>query len=432
MSAAPGQLQLDEDLLLNCMRCGFCLPACPTYRLRQIESASPRGRIALMKAVQDGKLDLMDIAPQLDFCLGCQACEVVCPSGVEYGHLLFGARVELEKIRPMGRVVRLIYTHILGRPGGIKLAAFGLWLYQRSRLRWVARALKLVERIGNQGLADMERSVPEAASPLRRWVRKRVTPAAGPRKLRVGFFTGCISDIAFFETNQNAIMVLSAAGCEVEIPSGQGCCGAVHSHIGDVATAVALAKRNIVAFEAGGYDYIVNTAGGCGSGLLQHKHLLADDPEWAERASRFSAACRDVSQVLAELDPLPLGPLAETITYQDSCHLRNVQRVSEPPRRLLKSIPGARSVEPPESDQCCGSGGTYSVAQTEASDRMLTRKTMLLQATGATTVVVTNPGCQLEMIEGVQRAGLSGKVKVRHLVDVLADALCASVAFRNM
>lgn len=423
MSTPLAQLQLDEDMLQGCMRCGFCLPACPTYKLRPIESASPRGRIALMKAVQDGKLELAEIAPALDFCVGCQACEVVCPAGVEYGHLLFGTKQELEKIRPAPRLVRFAYDHFLGKPLGIKLAAFGLWLYQRSGLYRVARGLRISERIGGKGLADMEKSLPQAASPWRRWSRPTVTPAVGPRRLRIGFFAGCIQEIAFWETNQNAITVLAAAGCEVAVPPGQGCCGAVHSHSGDLAAAREQARRNIAVFEQGGYDYIVNTAGGCGSELVEYGRTLADDPEWAERAKRFSAACRDVSQVLAELDPLPLGPLAETITYQDSCHLRNVQRVSAPPRQLLKAVPGARFVELPECDQCCGSGGTYSVAQAEASDRLLSRKMQNVVATGATTVVVTNPGCQLEMIEGVQSAGLAGRVKVRHLVDVLAEAL---------
>jgi len=423
MSKPLAQLQLTEDMLLNCMQCGFCLSACPTYRLRQIESASPRGRIALMKAVQDGKLELQEIAPALDFCVGCQACEPVCPAGVEYGHLLFGAKEELEKIRPTPRIVRFVYDYFLGKPLGIKLAGFGLWFYQRSGLRRVARALKLVERIGGKGLADMERSVPDAVSPWRRGARRRVTAAVGARKLKVGFFSGCIQDIIFWESNQNAIELLTTAGCEVDVPPGQGCCGAVHSHSGDMTQARRQAKRNIAAFEAGGYDYIINTAGGCGSELLEYGHMLSGEPEWAGRAQRFSAACQDVSQVLAELEPLPLGPLAETITYQDSCHLRNVQRVSAPPRKLLQSIAGARFVELPECDQCCGSGGTYSVAQAEASDQLLSRKMQNVVGTGATTVVVTNPGCQLELIEGVQSAGLEGKIKVRHLVDVLAEAL---------
>lgn len=414
---------LNEDLLLNCMRCGFCLSSCPTYKIRPIESATPRGRIALMRAVQEGKLELDDIMPALDYCVGCQACELACPAGVPYGELLFDAKAEIEKVRPHPKLVRIAYTYMLGNPTGIKVASFGLWFYQRTGLRWVARRLNVVEKIGNRGLADMEKAVPEAPSPFRRMQRQAVTPARGAQKKKVAFFTGCISDIAFYETNQNCIDLLAAAGCEVHIPKGQGCCGAVHSHTGDMAMARVQARRNIAAFEQGGYDYVVNAAGGCGSELRQYGHLLADEPEWAERAKRFSAACRDISEALDELAPLPLGRLDETITYQDSCHLRNVQKVSNQPRKLLKSIPGARFVELPESDTCCGSGGTYSVAQQDASDQLLDRKLDFVRGTGATTLVVTNPGCQLEMIEGVQRAGLEGKVKVRHLADVLADAL---------
>jgi len=421
-----GQLkitQLNEDLLLNCMRCGYCLQSCPTYRQRQIETHSPRGRVALMRAVQEGKLELMDIAGALDYCVGCQVCETVCPAGVEYGNLLFEAKAELEKIRPHPWIVRFMYTHVLGTPGGIKLAGFGLWFYQRSGLRWLARTLNMVKLIGGQGLADMEMSMPEAVSPSVRKERKAVTPAEGPKKLKVAFFTGCISDVAFFETNQNAVEVLAAAGCEVHIPTGQGCCGAVHSHTGDMEQARVQARRNIAAFESGGYDYIVNVAGGCGAELRHYDKLLKDEPGWYERAVKFSRACRDFSELLATLEPLPMGELDETITYQDSCHLRNVQKVSAQPRKLLKAIPKAKYVELPEADQCCGSGGTYSVAQPGSSDKMLTRKMMHVQGTGATTVVVTNPGCHLEMIEGVQRAGLEQKIKVRHIADVLADAL---------
>ena len=415
--------ELSEDILLNCMRCGFCLSSCPTYRLLEVEPASPRGRIALMRAAHEGKLDILDVAPKLDACLGCRACEAVCPAGVPYGQLLEEGRAAVAQRRPNPWYARFVYKWIFGTPAGIKLAGWGLWFYQVTGLRALARGLGLVERIGGKGMAAMEAAVPDGASPLRRAQRQALTPAVGTRRHRVAFFSGCVSDIVFYETNQNAIEVLAAAGCEVEFPKGQGCCGAVHGHSGEHDMAVVQAKRNIAAFEAGGYDYVVNTAGGCGAALKEYGKLLAHDPEWAERAAKFSRTVRDFSELLATLEPLPLGEMDGTYTYQDSCHLRNVQKITAQPRNLLKAVPGAKYVELPESDQCCGAAGTYAMTQADNSDRILSRKMQHVVGTGADTVIVVNPPCQLEMIEGVQRAGLQDKIKVRHIADVLAEAL---------
>lgn len=417
-------LKLDQDLILNCMRCGFCLPACPTYRHREIESASPRGRISLMRAVEEGKLEILEIADQLDQCLGCRACETACPAGVEYGHMLEQGRALLTAARRNPWPVRFAFRWVLGTPLGIAMAGVGLWLYQRSGLRRVARLLGLPRRFGGAGLAGVERAVPESVSPLRRLrQRRRVTPARGPRHHRVAFFTGCVSEILFWESNQNAIAVLVAAGCEVTVVHGQGCCGAVHTHAGEYEMALEQAKRNIAAFEAGGFAYIVNAAGGCGAQLKEYGHLLAGDPVWADRAAGFSRRCRDFSELLATLGPLPLREMTGLFTYQDSCHLRNGQKVTAQPRALLKSIPGATYVELPEADRCCGAAGTYAVTQWAMSDAILDLKMGQVEGTCAGTLVVANPPCQLEMLEGVERAGLEGRVRVRHIADVLAEGL---------
>lgn len=239
----------------------------------------------------------------------------------------------------------------------------------------------------------------------------------------MGFFKGCVSDIVFFATNLSAIEVLTRLGCEVEVTAGQGCCGAVHSHAGEHELALAQAKRNIAAFEKGGYDFIVNTAGGCGAALKEYGRLLAGDPAWAERAARFSAACRDFAELVAMLGPVPMGPMAGTFTYQDSCHLRNVQKVAAAPRNLLKAMPGARFVELPEADRCCGAAGTYAIQQALLSDQILDKKSEQVRGTGAGTVVVANPPCHLQMVEGINRAGLAGQVNVRHIADVIAEAM---------
>jgi len=417
------KIEISEDMVLNCMHCGFCLPACPTYRVKEVEAASPRGRIALMRAVMEGELEIMDIAGKLDACLGCRACETACPAGVTYGPILEQGRAQLAEVRPLPGVVRWAYHYLLGTPTGIKLSGWALWLYQKLHLNDLAHRFNLVEKIAGKGLADMEAVIPPVASPVRRSARQRVYPAVGARRYKVGFFTGCLSDIVFFDTNQNAIAVLTRLGCEVELPQGQGCCGAVHGHAGEHDMSLAQAKRNIAAFEQGGYDFVVSTAGGCGAALREYDRLLADDPEWAERAARFSARCRDFSELVDQLGPVPMGRMDGTYTYQDSCHLRNVQKVAAPPRNLLKAMPGARFVELPEADRCCGAAGTYMVTQAATSDQLLDDKSKKVGATGASTLVVANTPCQLEMMEGVKRAGREHQVKVRHIADVIAEAM---------
>ncbi|MGE5673917.1 MAG: (Fe-S)-binding protein [Mycobacterium leprae] len=276
----------------------------------------------------------------------------------------------------------------MGTSSGLKLAGWGLWFYQVSGLRWLARQTGLVARIGGVGLAGWEGALPRAASPLRRARarRQRVTRVAGARRLKVGFFLGCLSEIAFFETNQHAIEVLAAAGCEVTVVPGQGCCGAV---------------------------------------LKEYGHHFRTDPQWAERAATYSARCRDFAELVGELAPLPFGPLSGRITYQDSCHLRNVQKVVSQPRQLLRSIPGVEYVELPEADHCCSAAGTYAMTHARMADDLLDQKMAHVRQTRATTVVVANPPCALEMMEGVQRAGLAGQVQVMHIADVLAEAVRA-------
>ncbi|MGE5673915.1 MAG: (Fe-S)-binding protein [Mycobacterium leprae] len=415
----------DEEILMNCMRCGFCLSACPTYRHEEVESAAPRGRIALMRAVHEENLSIVDIAQSLDECLGCRACEVVCPAGVEYGTLLESGRAALTAARPNPWPMRFAYKYVLGTPFGIKAAGWGLWLYQVTGLQKLAQATGLVAKIGGVGMAGMEAAVPRTASPLRRAQARQlpITYAVGPRRLKVGFFLGCLSEIAFFETNQNAIAVLAQAGCEVTIVPGQGCCGAVHAHAGEHDLFVQQATRNIAAFENGGFDYIVNTAGGCGAALKEYGKHFQNDPQWAERAAQFSARCKDFAELVAELAPLPMGELSGRVTYQDSCHLRNVQKVVGQPRKLLKSIPGMEYVELPEADRCCGAAGTYAMTQALISDDLLDQKMEKVKGTRAATLVVANPPCQLEMIEGVQRAGLADQIQVKHIADVLAEAV---------
>lgn len=423
---------LDYDELLNCMRCGFCLPACPTYREVEKESATPRGRIALMKGIADGLIRPEEFEEQAYVCLGCRACETACPAGVKYGHLIEGGRALLEAANPpKGKerfVRRLFFKGIFPHPRRLKVLGAALWLYQKSGLRWVAHQTGLARAVAGS-LADMDAALPTLPT-----VRHRFRPAppatGGKKQLRVGMFTGCVMDVMFGPVNDATARVLEAAGCEIVIPaSGRGageqvCCGALHAHAGEPGDAKELAKRNIAAFEAANVDVIMNNAGGCGAALKEYHHWFHDDPDWRERAEKFVAKMKDFSELLATL-PLPEGMrhTAERVTYQDSCHLRHGQGVISQPRKLMRSIPGVEFCEMHESDRCCGSAGIYNLTQPELSMQILDKKMEHATATEATTIVTSNPGCLLQMRLGIQRAGLQDRVRAVHIAELLAEAL---------
>ncbi|MBI3946569.1 MAG: (Fe-S)-binding protein [Armatimonadetes bacterium] len=424
------------DELTNCTRCGFCLPACPTYRHLARETHSPRGRIALLKAAADGQINLVpDVVPPLDLCLGCRACEPVCPAGVHYGRILEAGRAEVFRRARSGRPVRHRATHWLQRlvferviPNGRLLRFLGglLWLYEWTGLRRLARAAGLL-RLLPLRLGEFEVALEDLAPPTERLPPGAVYPAAGERRGRVAFLTGCVADALLHRTNRRTVQVLCAAGFEVAIPEGQTCCGALHAHAGDLATARALAKRNIAAFEASGAEWHVSNAGGCGAALREYPHLLRDDPEWEPRARAFAARARDVCELLAEHAALPeLAGLKERVTYQESCHLGNVQGVRAQPRDLLRAVPGLEFVEMAEADRCCGSAGSYSLLHFDISMRILDEKMAHLKATGASVIVTGNPGCLLQLRLGIHRAGLADRVRAEHTVDLLARA-CRSL-----
>lgn len=418
---------LDGDELENCMRCGFCQPACPTFQETGYEAASPRGRIALMKAVKDGLL-VPDEAfrHQLDLCLGCRACEPACPSGVRYGHLLEQAREALAAHAPMPWGVRLarkvFFTHVFPHPRRLKRLGRLLRFYQTSGLQTAVRKSGLL-RLLPAHLRDMEAILPV---PSPRGVAEALgtrIPAKGRALATVGLFRGCVMDVLYAETNANLARLLSEAGFDVVIPPEQTCCGALHAHAGDTATARRLARRNIEAFRRAGVDFVVLAAGGCGAMLQEYAHLLPDN----EGARWLSARVRDASQLLVEIGrPLPLGRLEATVTYQDSCHLRNVMGVHREVRQLLSSIPGVTFRELPEADRCCGSAGIYNLTQPEMAGRILERKINHVARLSPDLVATGNPGCLLQMQLGLSRAGLHGSVRAVHWVDVLAEALDAA------
>ncbi|GAB6932984.1 (Fe-S)-binding protein [Calditerricola satsumensis] len=421
------QEALDADELENCMRCGFCQPACPTFQETGYEAASPRGRIALMKAVKDGFL-VPDEAfrSQLDLCLGCRACEPACPSGVRYGRLLEQAREALAAHAPTPWPIRLarkvVFAGVFPHPRRLQRLGRLLRFYQTSGLQRVVRKSGLL-RLLPAHLRDMEAVLPV---PSPRGVVETIgtrIPAKGAPVATVGLFRGCVMDVLYTETNVNLARLLSEAGFEVIIPPEQTCCGALHAHTGDTALARQLARRNIAAFRRAGVDFVVLAAGGCGAMLQEYAHLLPDD----EGARWMGERVRDASQLLASCGrPLPLGRVEATVTYQDSCHLRNVMGVHREVRQLLSSIPGVTFRELPEADRCCGSAGVYNLTQPEMAGRILERKMGHVARLSPDLVATGNPGCLLQMQLGLHRAGLDGAVRAMHWVDVVAEALDAA------
>ncbi|MFZ5826436.1 MAG: (Fe-S)-binding protein [Bacillota bacterium] len=432
-SPAPNLLMeaLRYDDIVNCMRCGFCLTACPTYKLTGHEPKSPRGRIALARAAAEGQLSLADIAGPLDQCIGCRACETACPAGVQYGQILEAARTTITKQKPQSFSERLIrqvgLRWIMGTPAGIRLGGWALWLWQATGLAWLARKTGLVKALAGPALADLEAAMPPVPSPARRAAGGgpgHRFPAVGEQRARVGYFTGCVQEMVFYQENRDAIALLQAVGCEVLLVPGQGCCGAVHAHAGEEETAHDQARRNIAAFEQSEIDFVVNAAGGCGAALKEYHHWLAGDPGWAERAQRFARSVRDVTEILLELGPLPLGPRPGRVTFQDSCHMRNVQKLVSQPRQLMAAVPELQFVELGNAESCCGAGGIFNVLQPELANQIGQEKAGRVKTAQAMSLVVANPPCELHMRASLKRAGLEEEgVEVVHLVTLLRQSL---------
>jgi glycolate oxidase iron-sulfur subunit len=435
---ADFQKRMDYDELLNCTRCGFCQPTCPTFiETGGKEASSPRGRIALMKAVVDGLMEPDEnFEKELSLCLGCRACETACPSGVKYSHLLEEARDIVNHHKKYAFPVRLMRNlflkQLLPKQNRLKLVGSLLWCYQRSGLQWLVRKSSMLKLFpGNMG--EMESILPTIASPNQLWKRSKPVfqkelPNKNIQKQRptkkVGFFSGCIMDVMFLETNRNTLRLLEASGCEVFTPRKQTCCGALHAHSGEKDQARELAKQNLMAFEEKEMDYIVTNAGGCGAFLNDYELLFKDDPVWYERAKKFTDKIRDISDLLLELDSLPaLVNSFQKVTYQDSCHLKHGMGVDQAPRHLLRAVEGAQFVEMKEADHCCGSAGIYNLVEIDMSMQILDNKMKHIKKTDAYTLVTANPGCLLQMKLGIKRAGLEKKMRAIHVVDFIAESL---------
>ncbi|HEY4440808.1 MAG TPA: (Fe-S)-binding protein [Candidatus Elarobacter sp.] len=419
-----------SDVFDQCVRCGLCLPTCPTYVETLVETSGPRGRIALIKAVSEERLDLLSpgFVHQMSECLDCRACEAVCPSGVEYGRILEPARTQIVRAQGparswwarLGRAVLLgaLFSHL----GLMRAAARLLKLYQRSGLGDLVRRSGLLRALG---LQDAEALAPRISDRFFTPRDQRFAPPGAPRATAF-LHAGCIMHVAFADWNEATVRVLNAAGVAVVVPREQGCCGAISVHAGEMPRGRELAKRNIAAFERSGADVYVVNAAGCGSALKEYGELFHEDPAWHDRAVAFAARVRDVTEYLDEVG-LPagaLGALNAIVTYQDACHLAHAQRITAPPRRLLAQIPGLELREMEESSLCCGSAGIYNVTQPEMAQRLGRRKVDHIVETAPEIVATANPGCALQMRSGLDRAGAT-HIAVKHVVQLLDQALSA-------
>jgi len=423
----PGEIPVYEDFS-RCVHCGLCLNHCPTYRLWQLEADSPRGRIRQMLLVEQGELPVSPgFVDHIDKCLDCRSCETACPSGVNYGKLVEHARARIEQQfrRPWpARLARdFVYRRLLPYPERIAMAAKFLGFYQRSGLQAAARITGLLKILG---LSEREQLLPAIDPEFFFEQLGKTFPARGKRRVRVAFFAGCIANVTFTALNEATIRVLTANGCEVVVPDGQFCCGALAAHAGVRDAARDLARRNITAFASGGFDALITNAAGCGSTLKEYPHLFTPaEPEFTA-ASAFAKKTRDVTEFVAALGlSAPLKPLAARVTLQDSCHLLHGQKIREAPRQLLRQIPQVEFVELPFADICCGSAGVYNVTKTGASLDLLAEKMSYAKSTGAQIIATANPGCLLQLRAGVQ-LHKTGQ-EVLHVVELL-DRACAGAA----
>lgn len=409
-----------EPGLRQCIHCGMCLEACPTYQITRLETESPRGRIHLMINMLEGGPTSDTTRLHLDRCLACRACEVVCPSGVPYGHLIEAARTVLaEESRPRrgwlaGRLRRLALD-VLADPTSLARAANVLGLYERLGLRSLLHATGLA-RVLPRGLRRLEALYPPFSRPR---YRPPATPPA-PRG-RVALLLGCVMRVAYGDVHTAAGRVLAREGIAVIDAPAQVCCGALHAHAGEREDARALARRNIAAFEDAAVDAIIVDAAGCGAQLKGYGSLLSDDDTWKGRAAAFAAKVRDVNEYLVGIAGERLGRLDLRVTYQDPCHLAHAQGIRKPPRDLLSRVHGLELIEMADADVCCGSAGSYNLTQPEYADRLVDRKVDAILATGARAVISANPGCMLQIEAGLRARG--SQLPVLHVVEVLDRAM---------
>jgi glycolate oxidase iron-sulfur subunit len=412
-------------LIDSCVHCGFCLSTCPSYRVIGKEMDSPRGRIYLMDAINQGEATIdTTTAQHFDSCLGCLACVTTCPSGVKYDQLIAATRPQIERNLTRSlpdRLIRTLIFNLFPYPNRLRHLLPPLWFYQKSGLQQLVRQTGMLKKLTPR-LAAMEAILPKVTDSSWRSDLPAVIPSQGIKRYRVGMILGCVQRLFFSPVNEATARVLTANGCEVVIPPSQGCCAALPAHQGQEAQAQVLARQMIDSFIDQDLDAIIINAAGCGHTLKEYGHILADDPEYRAKAEQFSSKVKDVQEFLAEikltteLHPLTSGEL--TLVYQDACHLLHGQKISLQPRQLLQQIPGVKLREPLDAGLCCGSAGIYNMLQPETADELGRQKVNNLIKTGASVIASPNPGCSLQIQKHLELQGLEG-IKLFHPVELL-------------
>lgn len=418
---------IDYERFLDCVHCGLCTAACPTYLETGNENDSPRGRIYLMRAVTDGRLELTEsVKGHLDLCLDCRSCETACPSGVQYGRLIEPFRIEMQQHEKVS-------SGAAGHDWFHRWVLYGLFPYPQ-RLRWALAPAKLMQMLKLDRFAErvgLMKLLPERLRRMQRLLPKlgpreprlpEFLPAIGPRRARVALFTGCVAEAMFHHVNWATARVLQANGCDVVIPRDQVCCGAIHYHSGAGSPALELARTNAKTFDRESIDAVIINVAGCGSMLKDYGHLAVElangNQGISEVLDKFADKVKDVSEFLSELGPIPpRGEVPMKATYHDACHLCHAQKIREQPRELLGLVPGLELVPLAESEICCGAAGSYNLTQGEMADQLASRKIKNILATGAASVIMGNAGCSLQIQAALRQAGSS--IWVAHPMEIL-------------
>ena len=420
---------INYERFLDCVHCGLCTASCPTYLETGNENDSPRGRIYLMRAVTDGRLQLTDkVKGHLDLCLDCRSCETACPSGVQYGRLIEPFRVEMQQHEQRAK-----FGDRPTQDWFQKWILYGLFPYP-DRLKWTLGFARIMQRLGFDRLADrigLTKLLPERLRRMHRLLPQlkargpqlpEFLPAKGPRRAKVALFTGCVAEGMFHHINWATARVLQENGCDVVIPRQQVCCGAIHYHSGAAEPALNMARTNAQAFQAPDIDAVVVNVAGCGSMLKDYGHvaeeLAKQDSTTIQTLDSFAQKVKDVAEFLAALGPIaPKGQVKLKATYHDACHLCHAQKIREQPRQLLSLVPGLQLVPLAESEICCGAAGSYNLTEGEMADRLADRKLKNILATGAEAVIMGNAGCSLQIQAAIRDA--SQPIQVLHPMEIL-------------
>ncbi|MBS4034415.1 MAG: (Fe-S)-binding protein [Ignavibacterium sp.] len=447
-----------DDILQQCMHCGLCLATCPTYDLTKMERSSPRGRIFMIKSVARGEMELSEtFAEEMNFCLDCQACETACPAGVKYGRMVETARVVIDEVGYGGKfgiaVKRFALRKIVASRNALKFVSRLLWLYQKTGLQKLVRSSGVL-KIFSKKLAEIEKLSPVIADKFSDKQINDIEMPKGEVKFKAAFHFGCLMNTMFADINSDTIEVLKECGCKIITPRDQVCCGSLLGHNGDMDFALKLARKNIDAFDKHDYDYLISNSAGCGAFMKDYAHLLEDDPDYAEKAKRFSSKVKDIMEFFAEQKPaisfnsvhskefmteksdikdsekisLPTShdridiPVEkQIITYHDACHLLHAQKVGTQPRDVIKSLPGLNYTELEEAGWCCGSAGIYNVVRYDDALQQLERKMNNIKNTKAKIVLMGNPGCMGQIKYGTQKFNID--IEVIHPITLIRRML---------